>query len=431
MSVTVVVGSQWGDEAKGKVVDLLSEEADIVGRFNGGDNAGHTVINSYGTFKLRLTPNGFSNPDTMCVIGPGVVINLETLIFEMELIRSRGIDLANRYWISPRCHVVMPYHPLLEAIYEKEKGSSRTGTTGRGMGPVYADKVSYNGIRLYDLMDEAALRERLLVQLAIKNPILQAFNVEPLDLEAVLREKLAQFEIVRPVVRESFGMLQEALNRGANVVLEGAQAALLDNDWGTYPYCTASNTLAGGVSAGLGIGPRWIQRVIGVAKAYTTRVGAGPMPTELLDAAGDALRNAGQEFGTVTGRPRRCGWFDAELVRFTAQLNSMTEITLTKLDVLDTLTEVKICTAYRRKGDTQGTFRSYWEGDARWLEDCEPVYLEMEGWRQSTRPVRNFGRLPNAAQAYVRKVEELIGVPVTMVAVGPEREAIIHVPPMM
>ena len=427
MSVTVVVGAQWGDEAKGKLVDLLSEEADIVARFNGGDNAGHTVVNEFGTFKLRLVPNGFSNPKTICIIGPGVVINLATLIEELRTIRESGIDLAGRLWISPRCHVVMPYHPLVESITERAKGQARTGTTGRGMGPVYADKVSYNGIRLFDLADEAVFTEKLRIQLALKNPLFEAFGLAALDLETVRQETLERYGQVRELVREPFGLLQEALRRGENVVLEGAQGAFLDTDWGTYPFSTASTTLAGGAAAGAGIAPCWIRRVIGVAKAYTSRVGQGPMPTELFDETGERLRREGQEFGTVTGRARRCGWFDAEMVRFSAQLNGFTELALTKLDVLDTLPALKICTGYRgpnpagnRAGSGSGPAH-YWEGDARWLEQCEPEYIELEGWMQSTKAVRDFDRLPPQAQAYVRKVEEITGVRVSIVSVGPGR----------
>ena len=420
MSVTIVLGSQWGDEAKGKVADLLSEDALIVARFNGGDNAGHTVVNPFGTFRLRLTPNGFSNPQTTCIIGPGVVVNPATLIDEFTMIKKSGIKLKHRLWISPRCHVVMPYHPLLESIYEKAKGTTQTGTTGRGMGPVYADKVSYNGIRLCDLADEEIFAEKLRVQLAIKNPILTAFGLQPLDLKVVYREKMSQYDFLKDMVREPFGLLQEALAGQATIVLEGAQGALLDNDWGTYPYCTASTTLAGGASAGLGIAPRWVTRVIGVAKAYTTRVGRGPMPTELTEATGEALRKEGQEYGTVTGRPRRCGWFDAELVRFTSRLNGATEVALTKLDVLDKLPAIKICTGYRRQGET-GLFH-YWEGDARWLEGCTPEYIEMEGWMQSTKAMRDFGDLPPQAQTYVRKVEELIETPIKLISVGPGRK---------
>jgi len=430
MTVTVVVGSQWGDEAKGKVVDLLSEDADIVARFNGGDNAGHTVVNQYGTFKLRLTPSGFANPNTTCIIGPGVVVNLATLIEEIDLIEARGIDITDRLWISPRCHVVMPYHPMIEEIYEDAKGEGRTGTTRRGMGPVHADKVSYNGIRLTDLVDEAVFSEKLRVQLAVKNAIFKTFDMDVLDMQAVLQEKLAQFSRLRQMVRDPFGLLQAALRGGANIVLEGAQGALLDNDWGTYPFCTASNTLAGGSAAGLGIAPRWVTRVVGVAKAYTSRVGRGPMPTELLDETGDLIRTEGKEFGTVTGRPRRCGWFDAELVRFTAQLNGLTEVALTKLDVLDKLPVIRVCVSYCHETDQgEAVPAHYWQCDASRLEICQPTYIEMDGWMQPTREVRHFDHLPSQAQAYVRRIEELIGVPVSILSVGPDREAIIPVPP--
>jgi adenylosuccinate synthase len=433
MTVSVVVGSQWGDEAKGKIVDLLSEGAEITARFNGGDNAGHTVVNQYGTFKLRLTPNGFANPETTCVIGPGVVVNLETLINEINTIQNKGIDISGRLWISPRCHVVMPYHPMIEEIYERAKGKTKTGTTKRGMGPVHADKVSYNGIRMVDLADKDVLAEKLRIQLKVKNAIFETFDLDPLDMDAVLHEKLEQYKQIEDKVGEPFAIVQDALERGAQIVLEGAQGALLDNNWGTYPYCTASTTLAGGAAAGLGISPRWIEHVIGVAKAYTSRVGHGPMPTELLDETGETIRNEGAEFGTVTGRPRRCGWFDAELVRFTSRLNGCTEIALTKLDVLDTLPVVKICIGYHciGAGDERKEigFSHYWEGDARWLEECKPVYLELEGWMQSTKEEREFGALPIKAQTYIREIEALVDVPISIVSVGPGREEIIRMPP--
>jgi len=424
MTVTAVVGAQWGDEAKGKFVDLLAQNADVVARFNGGDNAGHTVVNEFGTFKVRLIPNGFSNPNTQCVIGPGVVVNLATLIDELKSIEEKGIDLMNRLWISPRCNVVMPYHPMMEEIFERAKGKSKTGTTRRGMGPVYADKVSYNGIRLFDLTDETLFAEKLRIQLSIKNPIFETFGMGTLDFDSVLEEKLAQFSKINAAVREPFGMLQEMLAKGVSIVLEGAQGALLDNNWGTYPYCTASITLAGGAAAGLGVSPTAITEILGIAKAYTTRVGGGPMPTELFDQTGTHLAEAGAEFGTVTGRPRRCGWFDAALVRFTAQLNGFTQLALTKLDVLDQLPAVKICTGYRVPGSD--SIHEYWQGDAHWLENVQPVYIELEGWMQSTRDVRRFDQLPQQAQAYVRKVEELVGVPVRYVSVGPEREAVVE-----
>lgn len=428
MSVSMVIGAQWGDEAKGKVVDLLSQEADITARYNGGDNAGHTVVNDYGTFKLRLTPNGFSNPHTTCVIGPGVAVNLATLISEMEMIQQAGIQVQDRLWVSPRCHVVMPYHPLMESIFELSKGKASTGTTRRGMGPVYADKVSYNGIRLVDLADEQVFAEKLDCQLQVKNELFKAFNMEQLEAQTILREKLEQYAQLQDMVRESFGMLQQALREGKNIILEGAQGSLLDNTWGTYPFCTASTTISGGAIAGLGIAPKWIRRVIGVAKAYTTRVGGGPMPTELTDATGQLLQDEGQEFGTVTGRRRRCGWFDADLVAFSSQLNGFSEIALTKLDVLDKLPRIKICVGYQPQGGKPGgSLSHYWEGDARWLEACQPVYIEMDGWMQSIKEARKFNQLPRNAQAYVHKIEELVETPVSIVSVGPERGSTILV----
>jgi len=426
MSVTAVVGLQWGDEAKGKFVDLLSTEADLVARFNGGDNAGHTVVNPMGTFKVRLTPNGFSNPHAACVIGPGVVVNLATLVNEVNSIESSGIDVRSRLWVSPRCNVIMPYHPLVEKIYEQAKSTSRTGTTGRGIGPVFADKVSYNGIRLFDLADERVFAEKLRVQLSIKNPFLQAFGMPALSFEAVFDEIRNLYLQIQECVREPYGLVQDMLARGGQILLEGAQGALLDNIWGTYPYCTASVTLAGGASAGLGIAPQCITQIVGIAKAYTTRVGAGPMPTELEDEVGKTLQVEGQEYGTVTGRPRRCGWFDAELVRFTVQLNGVTRLALTKLDVLDTLPQIKICVGYRLP-ESGERLRRYWEIDATRLEQCEPVYIEMEGWQQSTRAARRFADLPLQAQAYVHKIEELVGAPVGYVSVGAERNATIQI----
>ena len=426
MSVSAVVGLQWGDEAKGKFVDLLAGSADIVARYNGGDNAGHTVVNDYGTFKLRLTPNGLLNPKTICVIGPGVVVNLETLISEGEMFRSSGLDLTDRLWISPRCHVVMPYHPLIEGVFEQAKGAARTGTTRRGMGPVFADKVSYNGIRLYDLAEPEKFRQKLHIQLALKNPILQAFGQPTLEFDQVYNEKLEQYARLSRYVREPYGLLVQTLKNYGEILLEGAQGALLDNNWGTYPYCTASITLSGGAYAGLGLPPNSLEHVIGITKAYTTRVGAGPMPTELTDEVGKVLLEEGAEYGTVTHRPRRCGWFDAELVRFTSHINGATEIALTKLDVLDHLPNLRICIGYRHPASPE-KLSQYWEGDSDWLAACEPVYIEMEGWQQETKELRNFDQLPPLAQAYVKKIEELVAVPVRFVSVGPEREATIRV----
>jgi adenylosuccinate synthase len=424
MTVIAVVGLQWGDEAKGKLVDLLSPQADIVARFNGGDNAGHTVVNEFGTFKLRLMPNGFSNPKTMCVIGPGVVLNLKTLISEIQTLHEKGIDVQNRLWLSPRCNLVMPYHPQIEAIYEEAKGVSRTGTTKRGMGPVFADKASYNGILLYDLADVALFSGKLKLQLDIKNKILSAFGVKPLDYQQVYDETMALYQQVKDCVREPFGLVQETIDRWGVVLLEGAQGSLLDNTWGTYPYCTASTTTVGGACAGLGLAARQINEVVGVAKAYTTRVGSGPMPTELEDATGRLIQEAGAEYGTVTGRARRCGWLDAELVHFTARLNGVTHLALTKLDVLDQLPTIRVCIGYHSQ-QTGDRLLHYWELDAHHLDECQPVYIDVEGWQTSTKHIRQFAELPDKAQAYVSKVEELTDTPVGWISVGPEREATI------
>jgi adenylosuccinate synthase len=315
---------------------------------------------------------------------------------------------------------------MIEDIFETAKGGKATGTTRRGMGPVYADKVSYNGIRLADFADAQRLREKIQVQLAIKNPLFRAFRQAELDADQVASEKFAQYEKLRAFVREPFPMLQAQLKRGGRIVLEAAQGTLLDNDWGTYPFVTASTTISGGAAAGLGIAPKWVSRVIGVAKAYTTRVGAGPMPSELLDNTGTAIREAGLEFGTVTGRPRRCGWFDADLVRFTALVNGFSDLALTKLDVLDHLPVLKIAVGYRHPAHGDELLH-YWDGDATWLGEVEPVYIEMPGWNQSTKEIREFAHLPHAAQAYIRKIEKLVGVPVTFVSVGPGRDEIIQV----
>jgi adenylosuccinate synthase len=317
----------------------------------------------------------------------------------------------------------MPYHPRIEAIYEEAKGLARTGTTKRGMGPVFADKASYNGITFFDLGDEALVAGKLKLQLNIKNTIFKAFGGEALEYQAVFDELMAAYEQLKPAVREPFGKVQELAAAGGKILLEGAQGALLDNTWGTYPYCTASTTTVGGACAGLGLAPQHITKVVGVAKAYTTRVGGGPMPTELDDANGKVLLEAGQEYGTVTGRPRRCGWFDAEIVRFTSQLNGVTDLALTKLDVLDTLETIKIAVGYRMRGKPV----HYWEVDAHHLEECHPEYIEVEGWRCSTTGARHFEELPAQAQAYVKKIEELVGAPVSYISVGPERQATIAV----
>ncbi|MCL4460064.1 MAG: adenylosuccinate synthase [Chloroflexi bacterium] len=417
MSVTAIIGAQWGDEGKGKIIDLLAQEADFVIRFNGGANAGHTVVNEYGISRFHLIPSGIFNPRVTCIIGGGVLVDLETLLEEIESLREKGVDTTGRLLVSQRCHVVMPYHRLLDRLYEAAKGKSSVGTTGRGIGPTYADKVSYNGIRLADMADESVFAEKLGMQLSVKNRLIAALGEEPLSLEQIFSQYRSLYAVLAPFICEPFPIVQKALAENKRILLEGAQGTLLDPDWGTYPFCTASTTLANEGTSGAGIPPAEIKRVVGVVKAYTTRVGHGPMPTELSDETGELLREFGAERGVTTGRPRRCGWFDAEIARFSAMLNGFTEMALTKLDVLDQFAEIEIAVGY----EVDGKRVHYVDGDAQFLSHCRPIYEKMPGWRTSIQGAKSFADLPSAAQDYVRRLEELIGVPITIVSVGPER----------
>ncbi len=418
MSITAVIGAQWGDEGKGKFVDSLAQTADLVVRFNGGNNAGHTIVNEYGTFKLHLIPCGAFNPQALCIIGPGVVVDLADLLQEMDAMESAGVSLRGRLRLSPRCHLIMPYHRTLDRLYEEAKGKLSTGTTGRGIGPVYADKASYNGLRLADLARPALFREKLDCQIGIKNRLISALGGQPLNAAQVAEEYFGYYSRIAPFVAETFGDVQAAIRDGKDILLEGAQAALLDTDWGAYPFVTASTTLVSAACAGAGIPFKAIDRIIGVCKAYITRVGNGPMPTELNDAMGEHLRQVGQEFGATTGRPRRCGWFDAEMLRFTATLNSFTELALTKLDVLDDIAQIKVATGY----EYEGRPAHYYDGDATWLTECAPVYETLPGWQTSISAARTFEELPTAAQNYVAYLEGVAGVKASFIGVGPSRE---------
>ncbi|MEI7554876.1 adenylosuccinate synthase [Candidatus Chlorohelix sp.] len=417
MPITAVIGAQWGDEGKGKYVDILAQDAQIVARFNGGNNAGHTVINELGTFKLHLLPSGVFNPKATCIIGPGVVLDLAGIAEEINTLDKAGVPLKGRLFISPRCHLVMPYHRVLDRLYESAKGHLSTGTTGRGIGPTYADKAGYNGLRLADLQRRTLFIEKLSTQVSIKNRLIGALGGEPMDADKIADEYFEYFRILQPFIKETFGLLQDAVKSNQNILLEGAQATLLDTDWGTYPFVTGSSTLVSAATPGLGISPRAIERIIGVCKAYTTRVGNGPMPTELTDETGDRIRQIGREYGTSTGRPRRCGWLDAELVRFTAALNGFTELALSLLDVLDTFPEVKIATAYEWGGQKA----HYFEGDAVFLEECTPVYESLPGWEKDIRGVNRWSDLPQGAISYIERIEQITGVPVSMIGTGPDR----------
>lgn len=421
MSVTVVIGSQWGDEGKGKIIDYLSQNTDYIVRFHGGNNAGHTVINQFGTFPLHLVPSGIFAPHAKACISNGTVLDLEVLVAEIDMLTKAKVSLKNKLYISPRCHIIMPYHKILDGLYEAAKGKGKVGTTGRGIGPVYADKVSYNGIRLIDLLNKKEFSKRLFVQLLIKNRIIKALGGNILQQKDVEKTLYKFFNKIKPYLFEPFPMLQKGLQKNQSFLFEGAQGMFLDNDWGTYPFVTASNVLTGNINAGAGIPPQKVTAVMGVVKAYTTRVGSGPFPTELFDPTGEQLRTDGHEFGTTTGRPRRCGWFDAELVRFAAQINGFTSVAITKLDVLDNFKTINICTGYLYKGKRV----NYWDIDANALEKVTPVYKTYKGWMSSTKGIKKFEKLPDNAKKYVQELEKYIGVPVQLISTGPERDAII------
>lgn len=415
--VSVVIGAQWGDEGKGKIMDLVSQSSDYVVRFHGGNNAGHTVINKYGTFPLHLIPSGIFAKKAKACITNGTVLNLEVLLDEIDMLNKAGFKLENRLIISPRCHIILPYHKLLDGLSEKVKGDKKVGTTGRGIGPVHADKVSYQGIRLVDLVDKKQFSEKLAIQLTLKNAILKAFGEKPLDQKEIEKSFFAMRTRLLPYIKEPFPVLHKALKKKKSILLEGAQGMFLDNDWGTYPYVTASNMIVGNANAAAGLPPQSITSVIGVVKAYTTRVGEGPFPTELFDKDGEKLQAEGKEFGVTTGRARRCGWFDAELIRFAAQINGFTQIALTKIDILDNFEEIKICIGYTLNGEKV----NYYDGDAEFLKKVKPVYKTMKGWMKPINKIKKFDDLPTNAQKYIKELEKLIGVKISIISVGPAR----------
>ena len=421
MAVIAIVGGQWGDEGKGKIIDLLAEKANIVARFSGGDNAGHTVINPYGEFRLHLVPSGIFNPQVTCIIGNGVAINPAVLLKEIADLRNHGVN-TSRLFISDRAHLIMPYHTLLDRLEEERRNKGALGTTLRGIGPVFADKVARLGIRAGDLLGKDVFLSRLKSALELKNIILtKVYQASPLSLEEIYQQYCHYGEQLAPFIRETGSLIQEAVTKGELVLLEGAQGALLDPDFGTYPYVTSSSPLSGAGCIGVGLGPKQIDRVVGVFKAYCTRVGAGPMPTELKDEIGDFIREKAREYGATTGRPRRCGWFDAVASRFSVQVNGLSEIALTHLDIYDGFPSIKICTAYEFKGDVLTSFPS----DVTILEKCQPVYEESDGWQESISGIRNFQKLPKGARNYMSRLEDLLSCPISLVSVGPDRRQII------
>jgi len=425
MGVIVVLGGQWGDEGKGKIVDLLAQKAKLVARFSGGDNAGHTVVNPYGKFRLHLVPSGIFYPHVTCVIGNGVAINPAVLLKEIEELQKHGVDVS-RLYISDRAHLIMPYHILFDTLEEEARARGAIGTTRRGIGPVFADKVARLGIRVGDLLDKELFLKRLKSVLEIKNAILtRVYQASPLSLEEIYEQYCDYGERLAPFVQETSSLIRQAVARGEPVLLEGAQGTLLDPDFGTYPYVTSSSPLAGAGCIGTGLGPREIQHVVGVFKAYNTRVGAGPMPTELKDETGELIRQKAQEYGATTGRPRRCGWFDAVAARFSVEVNSISHIALTHLDIYDSFPSIKICAAYKVDGRILTSFPS----DISVLEKCEPVYEEIEGWQQPTSGIRDFAQLPQAARNYISRLEMFLSCPISLLSVGPERDQMITVRP--
>jgi adenylosuccinate synthase len=418
MSAVVIVGAQWGDEGKGKVTDFLAEKADMVVRHQGGANAGHTVVVGDRTFKLHLIPSGILYPGKTSVIANGVVVDPEILIQELDYLQAEGIPV-DALRISTQAHLVMPYHKLMDALQEGRRGEGKIGTTLRGIGPAYADKAARVGIRVGELLDPAHLRERIAAQVAEKNRLFQSvYNQAPLDAAAVVDQYLGYGERIRPFMANTAGLINDAIDHDKNVLFEGAQGTLLDIDHGTYPYVTSSHPVAGGACIGAGVGPTRIDQVYGVLKAYTTRVGDGPFPTELAGAAAHDIRERGREYGTTTGRPRRVGWLDGVALRHAARVNGMTGVVVTRLDVLDPLPELAIAVAYRlADGRTTTTFPD----DATVLAAVEPVYETMPGWRAPTTAARRLEDLPDAARRYLDRISEVTGTPVVMVSVGAER----------
>ena len=417
MPVTAVVGAQWGDEGKGKITDLLAQEADVVIRFQGGNNAGHTVVNQHGTFKLHLVPSGIFNPNALCIIGTGTVVNLQVLCEELRNLESHGISTANLR-ISDRAHLLMPWHTVLDRLDERERGRQKLGTTGQGVGPAYADKVARHGIQIYEVRDERRFRERVAHELEAKNTMLGRFGDAPLDARAVADEVLAAAATLGDRIADTLPLVEEAVRTDARVLLEGQLGAMRDLDWGIFPSVTSSNPLAGGAAVGAGIPPRYITRVIGVVKAYSTAVGEGPFPTEMTGKEGDALREMANEYGATTGRPRRVGWFDAVAARHAHRLNAFTEIAVTKLDVLGAYPNIPFAVAYQLDGR-----RTTDMPPTAVLERATPVYENCAGWSMSLDGVADRAHLPAAARAYLAKIEATVGAPVGMVGIGPERSA--------
>ncbi len=415
----VVLGTQWGDEGKGKIVDLLTEKATCVVRYQGGHNAGHTLVIGDKKTVLHLIPSGILRETVSCFIGNGVVVSPEALLKEIRMLEENGVSIRDRLFISEACPLILPYHIALDQVREARRGNAKIGTTGRGIGPAYEDKVARRGVRLGDLARPAQFADKLREIMDYHNFVLTGYyGAEALDVEAVLDEALKQAEELLPMMSDVTRMLHARRKAGEDILFEGAQGSMLDIDLGTYPYVTSSNTTAGGTATGSGFGPLYLDYVLGITKAYTTRVGSGPFPTELFDEVGKHLAKAGNEFGATTGRPRRCGWFDAVALRYAIQINSVSGICMTKLDVLDGLETVKVCVGYK---DEEGNNLDHPPAGAEGFEAVTPVYEELPGWSESTFGVKRLEDLPENARNYLKFVEEQIGAPIDIISTGPER----------
>ena len=424
MANTCVIGLQWGDEGKGKIIDILAKDYDIIARYQGGGNAGHTLIIGDEKFIFHLIPSGILHQDKKCVIGNGIVFDPKLFIEEIEGLAERNINVTGNLFVSDRAHVVFPYHKKLDLLQEKQKGNSMIGTTGRGIGPCYTDKISRDGIRVAELLDKERFKDKLKRTVEEKNrTFVKLYDDEPVSWEDIYEEYCGYADKIAPFVCDTVDLMARAIGDNKSILFEGAQGALLDVDFGTYPFTTSSNTTSGGVSSGIGVSPKQINNIIGITKAYTTRVGSGPFPTEVEGEDGEHIRKKGGEFGSTTGRPRRCGWFDAVAIQHSVRISGVDSLIVTKLDVLDDQDTIKICTGYKYNEKLYKTFPA----DIDVLNNCEPVYEEVPGWNEDTSGMRSAESLPEKAKDYIKRVENIVGVKVKMVSVGPERSQIISI----
>ncbi len=422
MPNVIVVGSQWGDEGKGKIVDFLSKKADVVARYQGGPNAGHTVVINNDKFILHIIPSGILYGDKICLVGNGVVFDPAALIEEINSLRERGIEVGKNLFLSKNAHVIMPYHIVMDKEKERALGKKSIGTTCRGIGPAYVDKMARVGLRAGDLLQPAVFKEKLTANLYTINFLLENLYKAPrFDIDDIYNKYMGYAEKLSEYIADTDILINKMISENKNVLCEGAQGTLLDIDHGTYPFVTSSNPVAGGACIGLGVSPIKISKILGVIKAYTTRVGSGPFPTEIRDALGETIRERGGEYGATTGRPRRCGWLDMVLLRHSAMINGFTGTAITKLDILDGIKKIRICTYYKYKGSTIEVFPK----ELNIFERCEPVYIELEGWKESTIGISDLNKLPKAAKTYIQTIESMLGVEVQLISTGPRRDELI------